>query len=138
MRDRNQTKWTAEHYVCAELMRRNFLVSFTMGNTQKVDLLAVTPNREKTLLIDVKGVYTVPFLVSESIYEPLKNSYIIFVLLSDNLDKLPKYYIVPRKDAQRIVKRCHMESRKRGCKYEQLDIRPRYLEKYLNRWDKLK
>ncbi len=49
-----QTQWTSQFYVAAELTRRGYLVSLTLGNAPKADLLVVSPN-EKTFKVDVKG-----------------------------------------------------------------------------------
>ena|ERR1700722_17183786 len=51
-----QTQWTAQFLVAAELVRRGYTVSFTMGNcTPVADLMVGTP-KGKQFWVDVKGL----------------------------------------------------------------------------------
>jgi hypothetical protein len=52
---RRRSQWGAQFLVASELVRRGYLVSFTMGNnTRDADLIVGTP-RGKPFWIDVKG-----------------------------------------------------------------------------------
>ncbi|HME25871.1 MAG TPA: hypothetical protein VKI44_31820 [Acetobacteraceae bacterium] len=56
-RDR-RTQWAAQFAVAAELCKRGYEVSFTMGNaTPLADLMLVSPKLKRMFLIDVKGLY---------------------------------------------------------------------------------
>ena len=54
---RYQTQWAGQFYVAAELTRRGYLVSLTLGNAPVVDLLVVSPDGEH-FGVDVKGQST--------------------------------------------------------------------------------
>lgn len=53
--NRHQTQWAAQFFAAAELTRRGYLVSFTLGDAPVVDLLAVSPGGTH-FQIDVKGL----------------------------------------------------------------------------------
>jgi hypothetical protein len=55
--DRYGTQWAAQFYVAAELTRRGFLVSFTMGNAKRTDLLVTSPGGH-SFTVQVKGAKT--------------------------------------------------------------------------------
>ena len=46
-----KTQWTAQFFVAAELTRRGYLVTFTLGNAKDVDLLAVSPKARNFALM---------------------------------------------------------------------------------------
>jgi hypothetical protein len=57
---RYKTQWAAQFYVAAELTRRGYLVSLTLGNAPIVDILSVSPSGRQ-FMIDVKGQGTKNF-----------------------------------------------------------------------------
>ncbi len=52
---RYRTQWAAQFFAAAELTRRGYLVSFTLGNAPEVDLQVMSPGG-RHFLIDVKGL----------------------------------------------------------------------------------
>jgi len=50
-----QTQWSAQFFAAAELTRRGYLVSLTLGNAPVVDLLVVSPTGTH-FQVDVKGL----------------------------------------------------------------------------------
>jgi hypothetical protein len=52
---RYYTQWAAQFFAAAELTRRGYLVSLTLGNAPVVDILAVSP-LEQHFRVDVKGL----------------------------------------------------------------------------------
>jgi hypothetical protein len=53
----HQTQWAAQFAVASELCKMGYEVSFTLGHTAPMaDLVAISPDTKKTLLIDVKGL----------------------------------------------------------------------------------
>jgi hypothetical protein len=56
------TQWSAQFYVAAELTRRGYLVSLTLGSARFADLLVVSPGGSR-FEIDVKGQSTRNFWV---------------------------------------------------------------------------
>jgi hypothetical protein len=62
-----RTQWAAQFAVAAELCKRGYEVSFTMGNATPVaDLMLVSPLK-RMFLIDVKGLYRVSVTLSSVI-----------------------------------------------------------------------
>ena len=56
MANPNRTQWAAQFLAAAELVRRDCIVSFTMGNTTPMaDLMVGRPNGEQ-FWVDVKGL----------------------------------------------------------------------------------
>ncbi len=84
-----QTQWSAQFYVAAELTRRGYLVSLTMGNAPVADLLVVSP-KQTTFQIDVKGQSTRNFWLIQR-RKPTEYVGLIFVLVY-----LPKDFNRPR------------------------------------------
>lgn len=56
---RYQTQWAGQFYVAAELTRRGYIVSFTLGNAPTTDLLARVPEGEA---FSVEVQRHIPFL----------------------------------------------------------------------------
>ena len=55
----HQTQWAAQFAVASELCKRDYEVSFTMGNAAPLaDLMVVSP-KGAMFLIDVKGLYRI-------------------------------------------------------------------------------
>jgi hypothetical protein len=53
----HQTQWAAQFAVASELCKMGYEVSFTLGHSAPLaDLVAISPDTKKTLLIDVKGL----------------------------------------------------------------------------------
>jgi hypothetical protein len=52
--DRYRTQWAAQFFAAAELTRRNYRVSLTLGNAPAVDLMVVSPKGAQ-FMVDVKG-----------------------------------------------------------------------------------
>ena len=83
-RQKERTQWTAQFLVAAELCRRGYVVTFTMGNcTQDYDLIVASPEGDP-FCVDVKGL-------------ALNTSW--FIRKKDADNKL--YYILVRVDAER-------------------------------------
>lgn len=88
---RYQTQWAAQFYVAAELTRRGYLVSLTLGNAPVADLLVVSPGQVH-FMVDVKGQSTRSFwLIKRG--EPRDDLFFVLVYLPKNYEP-PKFYIL--------------------------------------------
>jgi hypothetical protein len=111
-RTNQSTQWTTQFLAAAELCRRGYVVTFTMGNcTQDYDLIVVSPGG-KPFLVDVKGLSSnADWLIRkkssiEGLYYILiridkqnKNEDRFFIMSQDDVNKeLDKYYSKPKKD----------------------------------------
>lgn len=81
---RYQTQWAGQFYVAAELTRRGYIVSFTLGNAPTTDLLARVPEGE-AFSVEVKTQRTKNFWILSEPPEPdnPEDLYWVFVFLSE-------------------------------------------------------
>jgi hypothetical protein len=87
------TQWTAQFFVAAELSRRGYLTSFTLGNAPVTDIVACIPDQKKIFRVDVKGLSTKTFwLLKRPNSDP--KLYFIFVYIPTDLNEKPHYYIM--------------------------------------------
>ena len=91
------SQWTAQFYAAAELTRRNYIVSFTMGNAPKTDLL-VQAASGKSFRIQCKGQRNESTWITG--YVPnTQDLYYIFVYIPRIASKPPRFFIM---DSQRV------------------------------------
>ena len=50
-----QTQWLAQFLVAAELTRRGYTVTFSLGNCPVIDLMVRVPGTNASFVVDVKG-----------------------------------------------------------------------------------
>ena len=94
MKKNYQTQWAAQFYTAAELTRRGYLATFTLGNAPEVDLLCASPSG-RHFSIDVKGLSSKNFwLIRER--EPHNDLYYVLVYLPPNFEN-PQYFILHSK-----------------------------------------
>ena len=87
-----QTQWAAQFYVAAELTRRGYLVSLTLGNAPVVDLLVLSPAGEH-FQVDVKGLASKSFwLIRE---RPAPPDLFFILVHVPSKGGPPDYFIVP-------------------------------------------
>lgn len=106
-RSKTNTQWAGHFYTAAELARREYIVTFTLGNVPKTDLLAASPSG-KSFRIECKSQKASNvWLIGDVPVDKLLFYVLVHVPLND--DEPPRFYIVPSKDAKRLV----LEERKR-------------------------
>ena len=105
-----QTQWASQFFAAAELTRRGYLVSLTLGNAPVVDLIVVSPNKEE-FVVDVKGQSTRNFWLVQA-REQRDDLYFILVYLPKDFEH-PKYFILSCAEllAKRDEYRKHIEAR---------------------------
>lgn len=126
------TGLAGEFFVAAELFKRGFQVSLTLGNAKAVDLFALPHKSKIPIKIEVKTLrkkncfrIKVGAIAKEMIY--------VFVILND-VDTSPLYFIVPGKIIRSKLKLFFGSSINK--KVEGINYGP--LRLYLNRWDLIK
>lgn len=90
---RNQTSLAAEFYAAAELIRRNFVVSVTFGNTKAIDLLAERAG--KLYALQVKGIQSkesISFNLSRTSIR--KGTFYVFVNINAVSLSTPEFFIL--------------------------------------------
>ena len=122
-----QTQWAGQYGVAHELTRRGYLVSFTIGNAPKTDLICTSP-KGKDFSVQVKSLTSKSyFLYQESLLSAGPDLFFVFVLapeIKDEKSILPvEYYILNRTQFRQIVEkenlRINKEEEKRGKPYAQ-------------------
>jgi len=114
-----QTQWAGQFGAAHELTRHGYTVAFTMGNTPDTDLLCKSP-KGYAFSTQVKSLSSKTcFLYQESLLMPNPNLYFIFVLVPENIDQSPEYFVLNNEQFLRTVKeeKQKEEERKRGKPY---------------------
>jgi hypothetical protein len=118
-RARQHTASAAVLAVGSELSRRGYDVTFTLGNTRKVDMMCSVPDG-KAFKIQVKGISDrYSFFIDKSFFEthPDEDLFLVVVLVPINNDSPLRFFLLPHVDA--ICEFKKMPTRKRdGRLYE--------------------
>jgi hypothetical protein len=93
-----QTQWAAQFYAAAELTRKGYLVSFTLGNANDIDLLAVSPSGQH-FAVDVKGQSTRNFWLIQRRKNRDDLYFILVYLPKDN--EPPQFCIVENNEVMK-------------------------------------
>jgi tetratricopeptide (TPR) repeat protein len=133
---RYQTQWAAQFYVAAELTRRGYLVSLTLGNAPGADLLVVSP-MGKHFEVDVKGLSSRTFWLIQR-REPSDELFFVLVYLPKN-HQPPQFYIVSSEElmGKRDEYRQHIETTGGSYREDLGGINWGTALDYQDRWDTL-
>lgn len=96
----NITGVAGEYFVAAELSRQGWIAAMTIKNTPNIDVIATTPDGNRTLNIQVKTrsiANRQGWILNKGIETlvPSDNFYIAFVDLI-GIDEKPDYFLIPR------------------------------------------
>ncbi len=102
-----QTQWAGQFGVAHELVRRGYLVAFTMGNAPAADLLCLSPTGV-SFSVQVKSLSSKNYFICQnSLLEPKLDRFFVFVLVppvASESSKPPEYFILKNEDFLRVVK----------------------------------
>jgi len=131
-----------ELYVAAELSKKGYVASASLGNTKDIDVLV--SNQEFTRQVNIQ-VKTNQFEKREWLFDKQAdvisedNFFYIFVNLRGEFER-PEFFIVPSKKVSEYLKKSHLEWQKNPKRYEQprkngktrkfMDPQHKYLEKW--------
>src|SRR5947208_3433816 len=73
------TQWAGQFYVAAELTRRKYSVTFTLGNVPHTDLCVISPNN-KMFRVEVKAQSTKSFWIVRR-HDEEEDHFYVFVYL---------------------------------------------------------
>lgn len=136
---RYQTQWATQFYAAAELTRRGYLVSLTLGNAPAIDLLCVSPEG-RNFNVDVKGQATKNFwLIQKRFLEEQKNLFYFLIYMPKDLEKAPNIYIATAKElmAKRDEYKKHIEAKSGKYRDDMGGINWKTASEFENKWDKL-
>jgi len=131
-----QTQWAAQFYAAAELTRRGYLVSLTLGNAPVADLLVISPDG-RNFMVDVKGQATGNFWIIKR-RPPQDNLFYILVYLPRDGGYL-KFFILSYSELMKEREEYRKRIKSKGGKYRDSlgGINWSTALKYEDRWDKL-
>ncbi len=125
----------AQFYVAAELTRRGYIVSFTLGNAPKTDLLVESP-KGQTFRVQCKGQFNKSSWLTGEVSD-LPNLYYAFVYVPKNESDAPRLFIMTSSSVKALVD----EEKKRVLRERLKPFSPGLLWKvphpYEGRWDLL-
>jgi len=133
------TQWAAQFYVAAELTRRGYLVSLTLGMAPKADLLVVSPSG-KHFMVDVKGLSSPNWwIIGEHGLELHEDLYFILVYIPKDPEQSPRFFAMTSYDVKTEIEKHLDELRAREREITNLEygFYWKVAFKYENRWDKL-
>jgi hypothetical protein len=109
---RTLTQWAAQFLVASELVRRGYLVSFTMGNSTPDADLVVGKRGHQPFWIDVKGNSTRGVWPVKS-KPPSPSLYYVLVSLSplasgDDVRKPDEFFVLSQQDASELSEQYQM------------------------------
>lgn len=134
-----RTQWATQFLAAAELVRRGYTVSFTMGNSTPIaDLMVGTPSGAQ-FWVDVKGLSVKSdWLVKPK--APHKNLFYVLVYLSQlaeaGSERRPDQFYVLTQDEANELERAYREARPNN-KTTMAGFRFGSAEPHRDRWDKL-
>jgi hypothetical protein len=133
---RYRTQWAAQFYAAAELTRRGYLVSLTLGNAPVADLLVVSPSG-KHFMVDVKGLSSKNFWLAQE-REPQDDLYFILVYLPSEFQP-PSFYVLSSAELVKAIKALKAQTLAAGKKWVEsgAGINWGTALEYQNRWELL-
>jgi hypothetical protein len=136
---RHHTQWAAQFYAAAELSRRGYLVSLTLGHAPATDLLAKSP-RGAPLYVEVKGQQgKSDWFIRRP--EGDDTVYLLVAVPTRELAKpgIPRFFIMSPSEIRAAMDAYLKDRRARGttdAKWQSA-VRWRDAECHEDRWDKL-
>jgi len=124
----------------AELSRRGYDVTFTLGNTARIDMLCAVPDSEELFKIQVKGISTAnAFYIDKSFFEGQiqANLFLVVVLVPPSGEESPfRFFVLSHDDA--VKEFAKMPKTKRdGRPYENgFGLNWGSVKNYENAWEK--
>jgi hypothetical protein len=138
-RQTHQTYAAATFATLAELSKRGFDVSMTIGNTPRTDILCSLPNAS-ALKIEIKGISTANgFYIKKDFFELPEDSrrFLIVVLVPKEDDEF-RYFILSHREAKHEFDKMP-KTRKDGRPYEEGNgLNWGSITNYENLWGTLK
>ncbi|MGO9013623.1 MAG: hypothetical protein ACLQF0_01460 [Dissulfurispiraceae bacterium] len=137
-RTNQQTSSAAVLATGAELSRRAYDVTFTLGNTPKVDMMCSVPEGQ-AFKIQVKGISNPrDFWVNKSFFDgPTQpNLYLVVVLVSKEAqdDLSFHFFILSHEEAQKEFNKLPI-TKKDGSPITQFGLGWTSVKRYKNKWD---
>ncbi len=135
-RGKQQTSSAAVLATGAELSRRGYDVTFTLGNTPKVDMICSLPDG-LPFKIQVKGISgEYDFYINKSFFDgdAQKYLYLVVVVISVDDNSPFSFYILSHEEAQNEFNKLPI-TKKDGSPITQFGLGWTSVKRYKNKWD---
>ncbi len=139
IRTKQHTAFAALWATGAELSRRGYAVTFTLGNTPRINMLCAVPGGE-AFVVQVKGIsYATGFYIDKSFFEGSiqPNLILVVVLVPPPDDNSPmRFFVLSHQDAVNEFAKMR-KVKKDGTPYEEgFGLNWGSVKGYEKRWDK--
>ena len=144
MATKYQVGEAGQHLVAAEIFRRGGFAALLMGNRPDVDLLASSPDQQRTVAVQVKtkshgGWHSNILRAKRRKRDPNETRFWVLVDIGRDPERAPRYWIVPDwwmlNHIYRTTKRKKLDQRPSGTKH--FGIKPSAVAEWHDRWDLL-
>lgn len=127
------TQWAAQFYVAAELARRGYQVTLTLGMAPMRDLLVVSPSG-RHFSVEVKGLRRPNWWI---IGKPKTDVYYVLTYIPEKTDQPPEFFIMTIKEVEEEENRHIEDLKKRGREVTELEygFTWKVVFKYRNHWN---
>jgi hypothetical protein len=93
---RHFTQWAAQFYTAAELTRRGYLISFTLGNAPATDLQVTSPTGI-SFPVEIKGLQASNWWIVRRPDPKIGRFYILVLVPSADVKRPPRYFVLNTK-----------------------------------------
>ena len=91
--DKYHVAMAGEFFVAAQLQRLGFAAAVTYGNAKRADVVVLSPDSERAVLVEVKTTSRAKWPVGNRAPEPSRQPW-VFVWLPEAADESPEYYVL--------------------------------------------
>jgi hypothetical protein len=131
-----RTQWCAQFLAASELVRRGYVVSFTMGNhTPTADLMVGVPQTGLQFWVDVKGLASNNAWLIKPKPEHL-NLFYILVRVAENR-KDDRFFILSQSEMNQLLDKARAEREARNSTDKTEGFRFTYPQDYESHWASL-
>jgi hypothetical protein len=131
------SQWSSTFYVAAELVRRGYLVSLTLGMAPSTDLLVMSPSG-KPFKVEVKSLRKPNYwLIGE--VSPQDDLFYVLVFVPEDVLRSPKFCILTSYEVKGEIENFQKNLLAKGRKISELDYCIPFNKafKHENAWNKL-
>lgn len=133
---------SGEYFVAAQLLRFNVTASITYGNAKRADIIAISEDKNRFVLIEVKTSSKGKWPIGKNVPDP-SNTPWVFVHIPELETEAPEFFIMSQKEIHSELKQSEDEYFERykvkhgieyGDKAGVASIKKSIAEKYKDNW----
>ena len=104
------TQWAAQFFVAAELTRRGYLASFTLGNAPRTDLLVTSP-KGVGFRVEVKGLKSRTYWI---VHPTSADAHLFYVFVSLLKSDAARYFVLTSQEVRKLCSNQENKGRRRA------------------------